>query len=232
MPSLVFKPAPGLTGATSEAHRSAHTSGVPYRSWRTVRTVSLRRFLGWSLLGEAFLFVVLAITGAWLAAFYRPTAAQSYRNSPRASEQVVRVVHNQIGHLFVLGAVGILGLAIAVSVERARPGLRRAWVLGFVGLVLAVAMSFTGYLLPWDQLALKAVTVGSNWQGLWRASFSPAVRFVLIGGVEVGQGTLRTWFLVHALLLPVIAGVMGILIARAKGSFTSPQDADPGSTAR
>jgi quinol-cytochrome oxidoreductase complex cytochrome b subunit len=66
--------------------------------------------------------------------------------------------------------------------------------------------------LPWDQLALRAVTVGTNYQGLWRASLDHGVQFVLIGGVEIGQPTLRTWFLVHVFAVPCLA-VLGAVAA-------------------
>ena len=63
-------------------------------------------------------------------------------------------------------------------------------------------LSFTGYLLPWDQLALWAVTVGTNMMG-YTPVFGGEVRFVLLGGVEIGPETLLRWYVLHVLLLPV-----------------------------
>ena len=59
------------------------------------------------------------------------------------------------------------------------------WVIGVILLTLTLLLSFTGYLLPWDQLALWAVTVGTNMMG-YTPVFGSQVRFVLLGGVEIG----------------------------------------------
>jgi quinol-cytochrome oxidoreductase complex cytochrome b subunit len=77
------------------------------------------------------------------------------------------------------------------------------WVVGVVLLLLTLLLSFSGYLLPWDQLALWAVTVGSN-----MASFVPAigaqVKFGLLAGVEVTAATLLRFYVLHVLFLPFI----------------------------
>lgn len=66
-----------------------------------------------------------------------------------------------------------------------------------------MAASVTGYLLPWDQLALWAVTVGTNMMG-----YSPVlrdnVRYVLLGSKEIGNDTLLRWYVLHVLLLPFV----------------------------
>ena len=79
--------------------------------------------------------------------------------------------------------------------------------------LLGLALSFTGYLLPWDQLALWAVKVGSRSEGVaWDAAFSGDVRFILIGGTEVTQGTYRLWLVVHAgVLAAAFAAVLAVL---------------------
>ena len=63
---------------------------------------------------------------------------------------------------------------------------------------------FTGYLLPWDQLALWAVTVGTNMMG-YTPVFGDQVRFVLLGGAEIGTDTLLRWYVLHVLMLPFVA---------------------------
>ena len=63
------------------------------------------------------------------------------------------------------------------------------WVIGVILLTLTLLLSFTGYLLPWDQLALWAVTVGTNMMG-YTPVFGEEVRFVLLGGAEIGSETL------------------------------------------
>ena len=77
-----------------------------------------------------------------------------------------------------------------------------------------MALFFTGFLLRWDQLALWAVTVGTNnVRGAWYAAFSGEVRFILAGGVEITQGTYRLWFLAHvAMLAAALAAALAALV--------------------
>jgi quinol-cytochrome oxidoreductase complex cytochrome b subunit len=73
-----------------------------------------------------------------------------------------------------------------------------------VALLLAtLLLSFTGYLLPWDQLAYWAITVGTN---IARAAplLGEKVRFLLLGGVEIGQATLLRFYVLHCVVLPLV----------------------------
>ena len=70
-------------------------------------------------------------------------------------------------------------------------------------LTLTIGLSFTGYLLPWDQLALWAVTVGTNMAG-YTPVFGEEVRFVLLGGKEISPETLLRWYVLHVLFLPFV----------------------------
>ena len=99
------------------------------------------------------------------------------------------------------------------------------WVVGVLLLVLTLLLSFTGYLLPWDQLAIWAITVGTNMaratplvghegpgaQFLKIGDFqlvtsSSDVRFALLGGRIVGPGALLRFYVLHCILLPLVAG--------------------------
>ena len=73
--------------------------------------------------------------------------------------------------------------------------------------VLVVLAVLTGYLLPWDQLALWAVTVGENLRG-YLPLFGDRVRFVLLGGAEVSPQTLLWWLLAHGLLAVLSTGLI------------------------
>jgi quinol-cytochrome oxidoreductase complex cytochrome b subunit len=83
------------------------------------------------------------------------------------------------------------------------------WVIGVVLLILTLLLSFTGYLLPWDQLAYWAVTVGSS-----MADFVPLiggeVKTMLIGGDQVGEATLLRFYVLHVAVLPlfIVVGLM------------------------
>ena len=85
-------------------------------------------------------------------------------------------------------------------------------------------LSFTGYLLPWDQLALWAVAVGTNMMG-YTPVFGQEVRFVLLGGAEIGSDTLLRWYVLHVLFLPcVIVIFMAIHFWRVRkdGGISGP----------
>ena len=120
------------------------------------------------------------------------------------------------------------------------------WVIGVILLTLTLLLSFTGYLLPWDQLALWAVTVGTNMMG-YTPVFGSQVRFVLLGGVEIGSETLLRWYVLHVLDAavrhrdlhgdPLLASPQGrrhlgaaLMIARfglARRPFGSPRSTAP-----
>jgi quinol-cytochrome oxidoreductase complex cytochrome b subunit len=76
-------------------------------------------------------------------------------------------------------------------------------VVGVVLLFLTLLLSFTGYLLPWDQLAIWAVTVGSNMAG-FTPVFGDQVTFALLGDLRVTADTLLRWYVLHVLALPFI----------------------------
>jgi quinol-cytochrome oxidoreductase complex cytochrome b subunit len=76
-------------------------------------------------------------------------------------------------------------------------------VIGVVLLTLTLLLSFTGYLLPWDQLALWAVTVGTNMMG-YTPVFGTSVKYVLLGSKEISNETLLRWYVLHVLLLPFV----------------------------
>jgi quinol-cytochrome oxidoreductase complex cytochrome b subunit len=162
--------------------------------------------------------VVLVVTGIFLYFVYAPTESQAWGDLLTHGEETgvrladaVRLVHR-------LAAVLAFPTALAACILlalRGRPGVRR-WtgaVLG-VGIVLTtVAVSITGFLLPWDQLALWAVTVGTNIRGYQWLS-NDTVRFVLLRGVEVSKGAVFWWLVVHALVLTPMLGALVVLAWR------------------
>ena len=155
---------------------------------------------------------VLVVTGLALYFLYRPTARQAWGDLVAESYDwdvrialALRFLHRLASGLAVLTAVG-LGVLIALS-----PAGGRRWVAPALGSGIAfttLLAAFTGFLLPWDQLALWAVTVGSDLRG-YTALFDPVVRFVLIGGVEVRPGTILLWLFIHGLVLgPLLIGLL------------------------
>jgi quinol-cytochrome oxidoreductase complex cytochrome b subunit len=151
--------------------------------------------------------VVLVVTGVWLSFFYEPTPLGTNE------QQLMRVVHRSTSIAF---PTLVLGLSVLRVLEH-----RRVWPVAAGAVVLAVGLSITGYLLPWDQLAIWAVTVGTDMRGMFPAAFDDQVRFVLVGGVEIGQDTIRRWFIVHAAVLPIAFAVC-LVALRRRSSTVSP----------
>jgi quinol-cytochrome oxidoreductase complex cytochrome b subunit len=94
------------------------------------------------------------------------------------------------------------------------------WIVGVILLVLTLLLSFTGYLLPWDQLAIWAVTVGSNmgaatplmgnegpFKELLGANPIYDVRAFLFGGGEVGPATLLRFYILHCIFIPLVTSL-------------------------
>ncbi|NOY56343.1 MAG: DUF4405 domain-containing protein [Actinobacteria bacterium] len=152
------------------------------------------------------LFGSLVLSGIYLMFFYVPSPASAYLDILRIQTsipfgQYVRNVHRWSAHLMVL----------IVAIHMARVFYRGAykkpkefnWVIGVVLLVITLLLSFTGYLLPWDQLAYWAVTVGSSMAG-----FVPVlgglIEKILLGGSEVGSSTLLRFYVLHVAVLPTV----------------------------
>jgi quinol---cytochrome c reductase cytochrome b subunit, bacillus type len=80
------------------------------------------------------------------------------------------------------------------------------WVVGVVLLFLTIMLSFSGYLLPWDQIAYWAITIGTNF-GSYVPLVNTPTKFILLGGLEVGQNTLLRFYVLHIMLFPLLAAV-------------------------
>ena len=187
------------------------TSGQPAAYGLVVTLSRARRIALWALTLEV---VTLAVTGAVLYFAYVPTATQAFGPGFPDAEggevaEVVRLVHRWASWLAVPTSL----LVASLLTVRSRPSERvgRGLALG-AGLVVAVlAASFTGYLLPWDQLALFSVTVGGNLSGYtWLGNDD--VRFVLMNGTEIAPRTVLKWLVLHAIAL---GGTTAVLVALA-----------------
>jgi quinol-cytochrome oxidoreductase complex cytochrome b subunit len=157
-----------------------------------------------------FLFTLLTITGIYLMFFYRPAAdiggAQAYQDMLSIRDTVffgdlVRNIHRWAAHLMVFTVS--LHMARVFYTGAYKPPREFNWVVGVILLFLTLGLSFTGYLLPWDQLSIWAVTVGTNLAG-YSPLIANQVRFLLIGGLEVGPATLLRWYVLHVLALPFV----------------------------
>jgi quinol-cytochrome oxidoreductase complex cytochrome b subunit len=156
------------------------------------------------------LFMILVVTGVVLMFLYVPSVERAY-SSVKDIEFVVsfgwflRSMHRIAAHLMV--AVVFLHMVrvflTGAYKNGSAPGANRPlnWIIGVALLLLTLLLSFTGYLLPWDQLAYWAITVGTN-----IASAAPlvgeSIRFFLLGGNTIDQNALIRFYVLHVLFLP------------------------------
>ena len=167
---------------------------------------------------SAALLLLLVLSGFPLLFLYVPSVERAYQ-SVKDIEYVVafgawiRSVHRLSAHLMVAAVALHLVRAFLTGAYKngAGRGQRREWnwVIGVAMLLLTLFLSFTGYLLPWDQLAYWAVTVGTNIASSVPLA-GPALRELMIGGRTIDQPTLIRFYVLHVLVLP---GALGALFA-------------------
>ncbi|MFQ5652498.1 MAG: cytochrome b N-terminal domain-containing protein, partial [bacterium] len=114
------------------------------------------------------LFVLLVITGIYLMLYYHPSVPQAYRDMKDlefvvSSGKFIRNFHRWAAHGMV--AVAFFHLLRVFYAGAYRPPKQFNWVVGVVLFLLTLLLSYTGYLLPWDQLALWGISVGTNMLG-------------------------------------------------------------------
>jgi quinol-cytochrome oxidoreductase complex cytochrome b subunit len=152
----------------------------------------------------AVLFGILLVTGVYLMFVYTPSVGSAYGDMQKLKTgvgfgQLIRNVHRWSAHLMVL--VVFLHLVRVFYAGAYKAPREFNWVLGVMLLLLTLAFSFTGYLLPWDQLSYWAVTVGTN-----LVHYIPVVgrqaQDLLIGGDQIGQSTLLRFYALHVAVLP------------------------------
>lgn len=176
-----------------------------------------------------FLFVILVGTGGILMFFYVPSVEQAYTDIQNLETGVafgllLRNIHRWAAHLMV-AAVFLHMCRVFFTGSYKRPR-EFNWVIGVLLWVITLLLSYTGYLLPWDQLSYWAVTVGTNMVG---AAWSPGefIRVFLLGGKEVGQEALLRFYVLHNIVLPVAMTVLlGLHFWRTRkdGGLSSPDE--------
>jgi quinol-cytochrome oxidoreductase complex cytochrome b subunit len=196
----------------------------------------------WGMGGMTFyLFLVLTITGVLLMFYYHPTKGQAYRDIIYLMNDVpfgrlLRNMHRWAAHLMII-AVWLHMFRVFLTGSYKKPR-EFNWCVGVILLVLTLLLSFTGYLLPDDQLGFWAVTVGTN---MARATpllgnegpFGPQlgmtayndVRFALLGGSIVDANALLRAYIWHCLAIPLIAATfMGVHFWRVRkdGGISGP----------
>src|SRR3989440_8890929 len=152
-----------------------------------------------------FLFLLLTITGVFLMFYYVPDTNLAYQNITQLGTAVafgnlVRNMHRWAAHLMV---VSVTLHMIRVFYHGAyKPPREFNWVIGVCLFFVTLFLSFTGYLLPWDQIAIWAITVGTNLAPYTPILGDPVYK-VLVSGSAVGQTTLIRFYVGHVILLPL-----------------------------
>src|SRR5438876_5451296 len=156
-----------------------------------------------------FMFLVLTVTGVLLMFYYVPDVNRAYQDIAALETNVkfgllMRNLHRWTAHAMVL--LVFMHMMRVFYTGAYKPPREFNWVVGVILLVLTLLLSFTGYLLPWDQLAFWAITVGTNMIGS-APVFGPKSRFLLIGGFEVGPNALIRFYTLHVIGLPLLAAI-------------------------
>lgn len=153
-----------------------------------------------------FLFVILVFTGVLVMFYYVPSTTQAYDRmldlrSTVAFGTFTRNMHRWAAHGMV--AFVFLHMCRVFFTGAYKKPREFNWVLGVVLFLLTLFSSFTGYLLPWDQLAFWAITVGAAIAG-YAPLIGDEVRFLLLGDTTVGQEALLRFYVLHVAVLPLL----------------------------
>ncbi len=187
----------------------------------------------WNTLGSAslFLFVLQAVTGIFLTVYYVPSPDHAYDSVQYIMNGVafgwlIRGIHHWGASLMVL-IVFIHMIRVFASASYKYPR-ELTWMVGVGLLLLTLGMGFTGYLLPWNQKAYWATTVGTAIAGAvpFLGSF---IERTLRGGTELSALTLARFFSAHIWMLPaLLAGLIGVhmflIIKHGESDYPDPED--------
>jgi quinol-cytochrome oxidoreductase complex cytochrome b subunit len=154
----------------------------------------------------AVLFGILTVTGVYLMFVYTPSPSAAYGDMQHLKTsvgfgQLIRNVHRWSAHLMVL--VVALHMARVFYAGAYKKPREFNWVIGVVLLLITLGFSFTGYLLPWDQLSYWAVTVGTNLVH-YVPLLGGTLQDLLIGGDQIGPSTLLRFYALHVAVLPAV----------------------------
>ena len=188
-------------------------------------------------------FLVLVITGILLMVYYKPSTALAYQSVKDIHYVVpagrfIRNIHRWAAHLMVLAA--FLHMARVFYTGSYKRPREFNWIVGLLLLALTLGLSFTGYLLPWDQLAYWAITIGANIASSPREVTDALgiTRWFDVGGFQkqlllganyVGEESLIRFYVLHVAVLPLLmVMLMGVHFWRVRkdGGVSRPEGAE------
>jgi quinol-cytochrome oxidoreductase complex cytochrome b subunit len=243
-----FRTGPPVT----DRARSNFVFGNVFLHIHAVRTH--RWSLRWSTtlglgVATAAAFLITLVTGVMLMFYYKPYPDVAYQSIKDIhfvvpTGRLIRNLHRWAANVMVIAV--ILHMARAFYTAAYRKPREFNWLVGIALLVVTLGLSFTGYLLPWDQLAYWAITIGANIAQSPREVtdalgiteyFDPGglQKLLLLGSDEVGAEALIRFYLLHVMLLPLLlAALMAVHFWRIRkdGGLAKPADADARLAAR
>ena len=166
-------------------------------------------------LGAALVLLLLvqAVTGVLLMVYYKPSAAEAFASVERIVSDLrlgwlFRSIHVWGSHLIILLVLAhLFRVFLYGGYKRPR---EPTWIVGAALLAVVLAFGFTGYVLPWDQVAYWGTVIATEAPASIPGA-GPVVRGLLIGGGEVGDPTLGRFYVVHVFLLPLaLLGLVGV----------------------
>jgi cytochrome b6 len=195
-----------------------------------VRKSGIRLSFTWCMGGLTFfLFLAETVSGVLLMFYYRPVIEYAYQDiqdlRAHITLGVLREIHRWGAHAMII-AIWLHMMRVFLTGSY-KPPREFNWCVGVILLVLTMLLSFTGYLLPWDQLAIWAITVGSNMAratpllgnegpgaafltlgGQKLIHVGSDARFALIGGRTIGGATLIRFYVLHCVGIPLVAAFL------------------------
>jgi cytochrome b6 len=178
-----------------------------------------------------FFFIVQVLTGILLMLYYRPSADQAFESVEFIMTTVpfgwlIRSIHSWSANLMVFFA--FVHLATVFFTRAYRKPREVTWITGCLLLFLALAFGFSGYLLPWNQLAFFATRVGTDIAGAVPIVGEWMLRF-LRGGDQVTGGTLSRFYGWHVAILPAITTLLialHVLLVQIQGMSVPPSEVE------
>lgn len=188
---------------------------TPVRNLLEHKKVPSHKHSIWYYMGGVtlFLFLVQLLTGILLLLYYRPGEDSAYESVRFIVTEVkfgwlIRNVHSWSANLLVFFAfVHMFSVFFSKAYKKPR---ELTWVTGFIILVFTLAFGFSGYLLPWNELAFFATKVGTDIVGVVPIIGEP-LKILLRGGEDVTGATLSRFFGIHVAILPAIFTVFLVL---------------------
>lgn len=220
----------GLPQSNLERSQAMVSSFMLHMQPAKVNRHSLRASYTFGLgLITLYLLIILIGTGVLLMFYYVPSTERAYDTMKDlefvvSAGLLIRNIHRWAAHLMVVFVM--LHMCRVFYTAAYKPPREFNWIVGVMLFLLTLSLSFTGYLLPWDQLAFWAITVGTNIAG-YAPVIGPKLQYLMLGGHRVGQDALIRFYALHVIVLPAF---MGLLLAvhlwrvRKDGGLSRPDE--------